>query len=32
MMASKKEAQARVKINHLLEVAGWRLVDSEKCA
>jgi type I restriction enzyme R subunit len=29
-MASKKEAQARIKINHLLEIAGWRLVDSEK--
>lgn len=27
---SRKEAQARLKINHLLEEAGWRLFDSEQ--
>lgn len=27
---SNKEAQARIKINRLLEEAGWRLIDSEK--
>src|SRR5215813_416034 len=26
---SNKEAQARIKINRLLEEAGWRLIDSE---
>ena len=26
---SHKEAQARIKINHLLESAGWRFFDSE---
>ncbi len=27
---SDKEAKARIKINKLLEEAGWRLVDSQK--
>ena len=26
---AQKEAQARIKINHLLEEAGWRLLDSD---
>jgi len=26
---AKKEAQARIKINRLLEASGWRLTDSE---
>ncbi len=26
---SHKEAQARIKINKLLEAAGWRFFDSE---
>lgn len=29
-MSQQKEAQARIKINKLLEEAGWRLTDSEK--
>lgn len=29
-MTNSKEAKARIKINHLLEEAGWRFFDSEK--
>jgi type I restriction enzyme, R subunit len=29
-MANSKEANARIKINHLLENAGWRFFDDEK--
>lgn len=29
-MANSKEAKARIKINKLLEVAGWRFFDDEK--
>lgn len=29
-MANSKEAKARIKINKLLEDAGWRFEDSEK--
>ncbi len=29
-MANAKEAKARIKINKLLEQAGWRFFDSEK--
>ena len=27
-----KEAQARIKINKLLETAGWRFFDDASCA
>ena len=27
---AEKEAKARIKINKLLEEAGWRLLDDEK--
>ena len=29
-MANSKEAKARIKINKLLEQAGWRFFDNEK--
>ena len=29
-MANSKEAKARIKINKLLEEAGWRFFDDEK--
>ena len=29
-MATTKEAQARIKINKLLEAAGWRFFDDEQ--
>ena len=29
-MANSKEAKARIKINKLLEKAGWRFFDTEK--
>ena len=29
-MANSKEAKARIKINKLLEQAGWRFLDNEK--
>ena len=29
-MANSKEANERIKINHLLENAGWRFFDDEK--
>lgn len=29
-MANAKEAQARIKINKLLEVSGWRFFDDAK--
>ena len=28
---SSKEAKARIKINKLLEEAGWRFFDTEEC-
>lgn len=30
MVGTRKEAQARLKINSMLEASGWRLFDSEK--
>ena len=29
-MSNSKEAQARIKINKLLEESGWRFFDTEK--